>query len=335
MKLIRNILIIFVPVYYIITWWRNKLYDVKICSSKSYELPIICVGNLSVGGTGKTPMIEYLIRLLKKNYSIATLSRGYKRKTKGFRIADKTASIETIGDEPLQLHQKFNNVTVSVDANRQRGIANLIERRSKLDVILLDDAFQHRKVNAGLNILLTSYHRLYTNDILLPTGDLREPISGAKRAQIIVVTKCPQDLSLEDKKSIVKKLSLTQTQNVFFSSIVYMSMLESEIGSKPLEELRNANFTLVTGIAYAEPLKNYLKSQDLKFDHLEFGDHHNFTDSEIALINSKELVLTTEKDFWRLHQKIDAGKLYYIPIEMRFSEGTEEFNGLITQFVKH
>jgi tetraacyldisaccharide 4'-kinase len=175
-----------------VTWLRNKSYDFGLKSSTHFDVPIICVGNLSVGGTGKTPMIEYLIRLLKTNYKIAALSRGYKRKTKGFVIANKTMTALDLGDEPFQFYKKFEDVIVSVDANRRHGIKQLMALEHKPDVILLDDAFQHRKVKAGLNILLTSYDNLYCNDIVLPTGNLREPKSGAKRAGVIVVTKCPK-----------------------------------------------------------------------------------------------------------------------------------------------
>ena len=175
MKILRYILFPVVPIYYVVTWLRDKLYDLGIKSSKSYDFPVICVGNLSVGGTGKTPMIEYLIRLLHNDYKIATLSRGYKRNTRGFVVADATSDASSIGDEPFQFYKKFNDIIVSVDADRQNGIARLRDLQPQPNVILLDDAFQHRKVKAGFNILLTSYGNLFTDDWLLPTGNLREP----------------------------------------------------------------------------------------------------------------------------------------------------------------
>ena len=199
MKFIRIILFPIVPIYYTVTWLRNRLFDRGIMPSKSYDIPVICVGNLSTGGTGKTPMIEYLIRLLKHQKSVATLSRGYKRITEGFVLADGDATADTIGDEPYQFYRKFKDITVAVDSNRQNGIEQLLQLEPKPNVILLDDAYQHRKVKAGLNILLTPYYKLYTDDIVLPTGNLREPRSGANRANIIVITKCPSDISDADE----------------------------------------------------------------------------------------------------------------------------------------
>ena len=199
MKLFRTILFPFVPFYFAATWIRNLLYNQGIQQSRSYDLPIICVGNLSVGGTGKTPMIEYLIRNLQGSYRIATLSRGYGRSTSGFILASHSDSADTIGDEPFQFYSKFDRIQVAVDENRRRGIELLIAQNSSPDIILLDDAFQHRKVKAGFNILLTRFGKLYSDDIVLPTGDLREPRSGARRADIIVVTKCPDELSDDDQ----------------------------------------------------------------------------------------------------------------------------------------
>ncbi|NOY46666.1 MAG: tetraacyldisaccharide 4'-kinase, partial [Chlorobi bacterium] len=206
MNLIRKILFPIVPIYQSVTWLRNWCFDKHIFKSKVYNFPIICVGNLSVGGTGKTPMIEYLLRLLKENYNVATLSRGYKRNTKGFQIANENSSALTIGDEPYQFHQKFTDIVVSVDSDRQNGIAELQKMEQSPDIILLDDAFQHRKVKAGFNILLTTYDNLYINDFSLPTGNLREPKSGAKRADVIVVTKCPNTISNDDKNRITSLL---------------------------------------------------------------------------------------------------------------------------------
>ena len=196
MKLIRNIAFPLVPVYYAVTRLRNKLYDLGLKKSTSYNFPVICVGTLSVGGTGKTPMIEYLIELLKDDYRIATLSRGYKRKSKGFQLANEFSSAESLGDEPFQFYNKFKNtILVAVDTDRTNGIAQLKQLDNPPDVILLDDAFQHRKVKAGFNILLTTYNKPYFEDFVLPTGNLRESSKGAKRANMIIVTKCPDNLS--------------------------------------------------------------------------------------------------------------------------------------------
>jgi len=332
MKLLRNISFPLVPLYYLVTWTRNKLYDLDIKKSKSYDLPVICVGNLSVGGTGKTPMIEYLIKLLNESHNVATLSRGYKRKTSGFQIADVNSSAETIADEPFQFYNKFKEkITVAVDSDRQNGIEKLQSNNDSLDVILLDDAFQHRKVMAGFNILLTTYNNLYVNDFLLPTGNLREPISGAKRANIIVVTKCPNTLPEVEKSKIIRQLKPKQKQHVFFSSIKYANQVINE--NEKLELDKITDFELVTGIANSKPLVDYLHSKNLNFKHLNFKDHHDFTEKEIASFSKEHLIITTEKDFMRLRQYDSLNsKLYYLPIETQI-EKASEFNNLIKDFV--
>lgn len=332
MKLVRKILFPVVPVYYMVTWVRNRFFDWGVLDAKSYDLPVICVGNLSVGGTGKTPMIEYLIRLLQDNYRVATLSRGYKRSTEGFVMADATATAKTIGDEPYQFYAKFSDaITVAVDSNRQRGIAALIETQHP-EVILLDDAFQHRKVKAGFNILLTTYNNLYSKDMLLPTGDLRESRAGADRAQLIVVTKCPETLSENEKATIVKQLGPKPNQEVFFSHIAYDDSLYSKSGNKPLEALIDERFTLVTGIANADPLVAYLKEKGCDFEHLNFPDHHEFKPEECATIDAKPLVITTEKDYMRLKGQIQT-ELYYLPIRSVIDRAAV-FNAKIQSFVE-
>ena len=249
MKLLRKIFFPIVPIYYVVTSLRNKLFDLNVLKSKSYNLPIICVGNLSVGGTGKTPMIEYLIRLFQEDNKLATLSRGYKRSTSGFKLANSITKIDEIGDEPFQFHQKFKDIIVAVDENRQHGIEELLKIDNSLKVILLDDAYQHRKVKAGFNILLTTYSNLYTDDIMLPTGDLREPRKGAERADIIVVTKCKKSISDIEKDRIRNKLKLNDNQNLFFSSIAYGYSVLSANKTLEVSDLKDKNFTLVTGIA--------------------------------------------------------------------------------------
>ena len=328
MNFVRKILFPIVPIYFVVTWVRNLCYDIGVFKSKSYDFYIICVGNLSAGGTGKTPMIEYLIRLLKDNYKVATLSRGYKRHTKGFFIANENSSALKIGDEPFQLYQKFKDVIVSVDSNRQNGIAKLMELPNIPEVILLDDAFQHRKVKARLNILLTTYDKLYVDDFMLPTGNLREPKSGAKRAQIIIVTKCPNDLNEDEKQNIITKLKPLSTQEVFFSSIKYSETIYSSKISKPLLNLKQERFTLVTGIANPNPLLIYLKSSGYNYEHLNFKDHHNFTENELKLLNKKALILTTEKDYMRLKGAIDGERLFYLPIDIEMYN-KEKFDKLI------
>lgn len=332
MNLLRKILFPVVPFYYVVTWLRNLFYDKGWFASKSYNFPVICVGNLSVGGTGKSPMIEYLISLLNKDYNIATLSRGYKRITKGFQIANETSNVATIGDEPFQFYSKFRDtITVAVDADRQHGIATL-KSEVNPDVVLLDDAFQHRKVSAGFNIMLTTFDKLYIDDIVLPTGDLREPKKGAKRADIIVVTKCPENLDETTKNSIKKRLKLHNHQHLFFSHIEYLESLISEKNNITIKDLKDQEFCLITGIANPKSLVTYLEQRQLNFEHLNFSDHHNFTTKELEMINSKELVITTEKDYMRLQGKIET-PLYYLPIKVVIDQ-PQLFSDLITAFVE-
>lgn len=333
MKLLRKIFFPFVPIYYVVTWSRNKLYDLGLKKSKSYDFPVICVGNLSVGGTGKTPMIEYLIKLLKDDQKVATLSRGYKRQTKGFQLANENATTETIGDEPFQFYNKFGNtILVAVDADRQNGIAELQKQKNKPNVILLDDAYQHRKVKAGFNILLTTYDNPFFNDYVLPTGNLREPRSGAKRADIIVVTKCPKALDELEKQKVVSQIKPHQNQQVFFSSIEYSEKVISANSDIQLKNL--SNFTLVTGIANSKPLVDFLNDRSLKFEHLNFKDHHGFSKQDISKLNKKALIVTTEKDFMRLkHYKPLNDKLFYLPIEVVIDNETK-FNKWVESFAK-
>ena len=331
MKLIRILLFPVVPVYYLVTYVRNWLYDRGIKSSKSYRFPVICVGNLSTGGTGKTPMIEYLIRLLKDERSLATLSRGFKRETSGFLLANANASADSIGDEPFQFFRKFEGIQVAVDANRHQGIERLMALSKKPEVVLLDDAYQHRKVRAGFNILLTDYNNLYYKDMVLPTGNLREPRSGSERADVIVVTKCKKDMSDAEKIRITSKLKLKKNQKLFFSSVAYSSRVRSEL--KELELATLPKFTLVTGIANAKPLVDFLAGKGLKFDHLEYGDHYNFRASDIEHLASKSLIVSTEKDYVRLSGlEVLKDKLYYLPIQIKIDEAAI-FNEAVRAFI--
>lgn len=332
MKLLRKILVPVVPVYQGVTWLRNYCYDNNILKSKRYDFPIICVGNLSVGGTGKTPMIEYLIRLLRTEYLVGTLSRGYGRQSRGFIIADKHSTALNIGDEPFQFYHKFPNIIVSVGEDRQFAIQNLLQLEKSPEVLLLDDAFQHRKVKAGFNILLTCYNDLYVNDMLLPTGNLRESKSGAKRADVIIVTKCPANTSLEEQRIIKSELKIEANQQLFFSTISYSDSIISKRKIIALNELKNEKFTLVTGIANPEPLINFLNEKGFDFNHEVFKDHHDFSSSEISELRSKELVITTEKDYMRLKDKLESDKLFYLPIESRILNA-EVFDNSVKSFV--
>lgn len=334
MNLLRKILFPFAILYGLITNIRNFLFDIGVFKSYSFDLPIILVGNLSVGGTGKTPQIEYLIRLLASNYQVATLSRGYKRQSKGFILADQTATAETLGDEPFQFHRKFPNINVAVDANRVNGIQQLLAMPLKPDVILLDDAFQHRKVKAGLSILLTSYGDLYCDDFILPVGNLRESRSGAKRAAIILVTKCPPTLSPEEQKAIRKKLKLQANQQLYFTFIEYDDAIYSEGKSIQVSEIKTVDKLLLAGIAKPEPFFAYLQSG--KDTVMEFPDHHQFTESEILDIKNKanaQIILTTEKDYVRLKDSILAQQLYYLPIQSSLVSDSYNFDKTITEYV--
>ncbi|MFD2543503.1 tetraacyldisaccharide 4'-kinase [Lacinutrix gracilariae] len=331
MKFLRYILFPIVPIYYAVTWLRNYFYDIGFFTSKSYDFPVIAVGNLSVGGTGKTPMVEYLIRLLKDKKHIATLSRGYKRSSEGFYLADTNASAKMLGDEPFQFYRKFKNaIAVAVDADRQNGISQLMQQEQAPEVVLLDDAYQHRKVQAGFYILLTTYNNLYTKDWVLPTGDLREPRAGAKRADCIVVTKCPENLNALEKEKVIKQIQPKANQQVFFSSIRYSDVVYSENTKYKLEAL--PNFTLVTGIANATPLVNYLKGKGLDFTHLHYKDHYDFTDEDIALFSAQKFIVTTEKDYVRLLPFNLQDKVFYLPIEVEL-DNAEAFNSSVLDFV--
>ncbi|WP_299683829.1 tetraacyldisaccharide 4'-kinase [uncultured Dokdonia sp.] len=334
MKQLRKILFPFAGCYYIITLLLNKAYDRGYFSSKEYQLPVICVGNLNTGGTGKSPMTEYLIRLLRDSYKVATLSRGYGRKTKGYLQVSSDSLAKNVGDEPLQFAKKFKNVNVSVCEDRQLGISKLLETNPLLDVILLDDAYQHRKVKAGFQIILTAYHDLYTDDFLLPAGNLREPRIGVRRAQVIIVTKCPSHISKNERDAVVEKIAPLAYQKVYFTTINYSDVLMSDKTELPISVLKTKKFTLVTGIANPTPLVNYLKDLGLDFEHKAFGDHHNFALSEIKTLASHDFILTTEKDYVRLSPMMVTENLFYLPIKASFIEDETLFNDQVLGFVK-
>ncbi len=332
MSILRKILFPFSLLYGLIIWLRNIFYDAGILKSRSFSIPVICVGNLSVGGTGKTPMIEYLLRFLLPLYGTATLSRGYGRTTKGYILLAGEEPASRVGDEPLQFKLKFPGAFIAVDENRQRGISNLLSQVSP-EVVLLDDAFQHRKVKAGLNILLTSYENIYYKDFMLPTGDLREPATGANRAQIIVVTKCPSGLSAEEQGRIRERLQLRTYQNLYFSYIDYAGYLMNDKGNFPLKHLTGMQTGLVTGIANPKPFSDYLGQQGVSFKHLNFPDHHNFTEKDLSRFKNFEVILTTEKDYMRLKDLLEHSQLYYIPIESKFINKEADFKKQIHQYI--
>lgn len=319
-------------IYGLVVRARNYFYDVGIFRSNKFETPTLCVGNLSLGGTGKTPMVEFLASELEEVFSIAVLSRGYKRKSRGFVLAGPESTVVAIGDEPYLLHTKFPKIVVAVDADRSNGI-QLLENKVKPDLIILDDAFQHRKVKSSFSILLTSHNKLYCDDYFFPTGTLRDSRKEAKRANIIVVTKCPTNLSDAERQRIVKKLRPKPDQKVMFSFLEYGNSLKGVQGETTLMELKERTITLVTGIADPAPLIHYLSSKGLEFEHLRFNDHHSFTKNEIDHFNSKELILTTEKDFVRLQERVNDA--LYIEVRHRFfGKGASEMIEAIEKVMK-
>ncbi|PQJ72540.1 tetraacyldisaccharide 4'-kinase [Polaribacter butkevichii] len=337
MKFLRFLLFPFAIIYNVVTSIRNLFFEIGIFKQTSFKIPVIVVGNLSVGGTGKTPQIEYLIRLLKDHFKTAVLSRGYKRKTEGFVLLNDTHSAEDVGDEPLQYFKKFKNIDVAVDANRVAGISKLIEENLP-EVILLDDAYQHRKVKGSFYVLLTKFDDLFTEDFLLPRGNLRESRRGAKRADIILVTKCPVNLSKTVKNKIEVKLKKYH-KKVFFTAISYDDKTSGK-ATVLIDDLKNYEVLLITGIANPNPLLSFLHDKEVVFKHLKFADHHHFTDKEIETIkeeyvnlkSSKKLMLTTEKDFVRLESRLE--NISFLGIQTSFLEEQEAFNAIIKKHIK-
>jgi len=321
MQLLRILAFPFSLIYALVVYFRNLLYDSGILASTKFTTPTICVGNLSTGGTGKTPMIEWLLNHLSSGSKLAVLSRGYKRKSKGYVLAQPTSTAEDIGDEPLQIYSKFPTVTVAVEADRIRGIKQL-ETSKHPDLILLDDAYQHRKVKPSFSILLTSYDQLYSRDWYLPTGNLRDSKSASKRADLIVVTKCPPNLDNKNQLRITQELNPEKNQKVLFCTLEYDIDLKGKKAGLSIPDLQDKEVTLITGIANPKPLIDFLRRAEITFDHREFRDHHYFSGKEIEFFKSRPLVLTTEKDYMRLKNKVD--NLYYISVRHRFlGEGKE------------
>ena len=335
-------------------WLRNKLFDWGYYKERSFDLPVICVGNITVGGTGKTPHTEYLIKLLHKSFQVAVLSRGYKRKSKGFVLATENTPVHQIGDEPYQMKQKFPNIHMAVDANRCHGIEQLCKESvaSGTEVILLDDAFQHRYVKAGLNILLVDYNRLITEDSLLPAGRMREPESGKYRAQIVIITKCPKDMKPMEYRVLTKQMNLYAYQQLYFTTLSYGKLRPLFNGGKeyPLVSIHpSVQILLVTGIATPQKLENDLSSIIKNGIHtLSFSDHHDFTPEDMLNIESqfnnlpegKRMIITTEKDAVRMasHTALPQSikpYIYVLPVEVEFLQGQQDlFNQNILDYVR-
>ncbi len=337
---INRSLLPFSWLYGTVVGMRNKLFDWGILRSEEFSIPVISVGNITVGGTGKTPHIEYLIRLLKKDYRVAVLSRGYKRKTSGFVLAGETTTSRDIGDEPSQIRRKFPDILVAVDQKRRRGIHKLLElpEGKRPEIILLDDAFQHRYVKPSLSILLTDSHRLIYEDVLLPAGRLRESASNNFRAGIVIVTKCPEAFKPIDYRVITKHLNLYPYQSLFFTSMRYGQITpvfpETDHPVFSLKDLkeRKISVLLLAGIANPQPLEKTIAQHAHSVEKMIFPDHHSFSQGDMARLEKKyaempggsKIILTTEKDAERLVNRKDISEsvknaLYYLPIEVIFN----------------
>lgn len=348
MEFLKLLLLPFALLYGLITRIRNLLFDWGIFPSESFGLPVISLGNLSAGGTGKTPHVEYLIRLLSPDFKVSTLSRGYGRRTRGFIAATAADHSQTIGDEPMQYFLKFKNIRVFVDGNRRRGIQTLLRQAPETGVVLLDDAFQHRYVKPGLSILLTDYHKLYSNDYLIPAGTLRESIRGASRADIIVVTKTPSVLSPIDRRRIISEIKPRPHQPIFFSFIRYgeiTGLWDPDCSFIP--EKKYNHIILFVGIANPYPIQDQLKKYCYDMTTLLYPDHHQYTNSDLdkikgifdELYSRNKLLITTEKDAMRLinpnlMEKVVQMPIHYMPIEVDFHGSDKEaFNEQIKNYV--
>ena len=345
LKSFRYLFLPFSLIYGIILLVRNWLFDKNYLKSSAFNFPLICIGNLAVGGTGKTPMVEYLIRILGDDYKLATLSRGYKRKTKGFGIANENTTALEIGDEPMQLHLKYPKTTVSVGEERLVAIPELLQERPNIQVIILDDAFQHRSVRAGLNILLTERKNLYSRDLLMPAGDLRDLRSSAARAQIIIVTKCRKALSTQKRDLIINELSPNPNQSIFFTEIVYGQPYHL-FSKQPYSLTSGMDLLLICGIASPKTLKEYLTEIVSTYDMLRYPDHHIFSIDDLEEIkkqfeklrSSNKIILTTEKDSVRLlkfENELLSYPIYVLPIEHHFLfNDADRFHGLVKEFLE-
>lgn len=348
--MLKFLLYPFSLLYGLVVYIRNRLFDLQIIGSRQFNFPVISVGNITVGGTGKTPHVEYLVKLLKDNSKVAVLSRGYKRKTKGFIVAEQKPSAADVGDEPAQIKLKYPEIEVAVNANRVEGVEKLIERKNEL--VILDDAYQHRYIKPGLSILLIDYNRRIESDYLLPLGRLRETSREIKRADIIVVTKSPLELKPIERRVILEQINPYPYQQLFFSGFAY-SKIKPVFNARlnKVDEFYNNHsiytVLLVTGIAFAKPIVQYLKGLTNDIKHLEFADHSDYNMSKLDKIkdsfksieNEKKIIITTEKDSIKLKEFNEIDELllrntYYLPIEVEIIDEKEEFNNQILEYVR-
>lgn len=344
LKSFRYLLFPFAFVYGLAVWLRNWLFDKKILKSSAFNFPIICVGNLAVGGTGKTPMVEYLVTILQDKYQTATLSRGYKRKTKGFTVANANTTAIDIGDEPMQFHQKFPGIVVAVGEERLVAIPQVLHQHPETEVIILDDAFQHRSVRAGLNILLTECQNLFTRDHMMPVGDLRDVKSSSERADIIIITKCKPELKASEATEIIQEIGPLSHQQVFFTTLEY-SLPRHLFNNQHISLDANTDALLVCGIANPKPLMEYLASHIHSYDMVRYADHHIFKMDDLKEIencfkkldSANKIILTTEKDGVRLHkyvQELESYPVFVLPVKHRFLfDGEAKFEALVHEFI--
>ena len=324
MSLLRKLLFPLSLLFKFIQEVRNLLYDLNFIGHTKFNIPTISVGNLSMGGTGKTPMVEYLLSNLLIKYKIGILSRGYKRKSNGFLKLNEYSDISVVGDEPFIIQKTFPDSNVYVCEDRVTGIQNIL-KNDKLDFIILDDAFQHRKLKTTLNIMLSSFSKPFYNDYIFPVGDLRESRLSYKRANIIIITKCPANLNQNEMNSIKLKINPLEDQKIFFTTISYKDIL---FGNKSvnINSIINKEILLVTGIAETDSIIKYLNSRSIKFKHLEYSDHHHYSNNDINNIlkfSRNSLVLTTKKDYYKLKDNIN--NLLYLDIETRFLKNEDQF----------
>ena len=338
--------------YALVVSFRNYLFDVHILRSREFNVPVICVGNISVGGTGKTPHASYLVELLKNDFRIAVLSRGYKRITSGFQVATLQSTVFDIGDEPRLIKQKYPEAIVAVDGDRVHGITRLMEVEKDLDVVILDDGYQHRWVKPGLSILLVDYNRIITKDFYLPTGRLRESSTAMKRAQVIIFTKCPESLKPIERRIAIKDLNPLPTQHIYFTTFAYGALtpvFKDDASPMSMEEMKEKepSILLVSGIANPRMLKRYLRRITPKITEKEYPDHYAFRENDVSQIidcwkhmeGEHNYIITTEKDAMRLQFYPDMdpaarAALYYVPVDVKFLDQEEEqFNKQILSYV--
>ena len=327
-------------VYDLITALRNFLFDIGLINSVQYKIPTIGVGNLSTGGTGKSMLVDYLIELLKIKYSLTTLSRGYNRDTSGFIQATSKSSAYEIGDEPYQFYSKHPEINVVVCEDRRKGMKLILNNLPNTQISIWDDIFQHRYVKPGLMLLTTTFKYPYYKDEILPVGNLRENKNSSKRADLIIITKCPDDLSNKDKLDFIEKLNPDENQKVFFSTISYKKNLKSDDLTIHIDDLKEEEFILVTGIADSSYLVKYLENKNLKFKHLKYSDHYNFKKSsidKILSVSENKKIITTEKDFGRLKPKINRDEIYYLEVSIEFPKNLNQtsFDEVVNEFVEN